>query len=149
VADRPADRHTDHAPPFVTIGRIYLHSTAIRPKNASLSTINPKVVFEVSWVIHSSFYYKFTVEFAGEQFCKYMNKKVDLSHTLYAPWHFPANEFAINFAHDMKKLSLHYIDSDFSNKKYQSDFKSESERILEIGQHFMKLYGQEYSGLFV
>jgi len=34
VTDRLTDRTTDHATPPVTIGRIYVHSTAVRPNNA-------------------------------------------------------------------------------------------------------------------
>jgi len=33
VTDRPTDRPTDHATRSVTIGRIYVHSTVMRPKN--------------------------------------------------------------------------------------------------------------------
>ena len=33
VTDRPTDRRTDHATRLVTIGRIYVHSTAMWPKN--------------------------------------------------------------------------------------------------------------------
>ena len=33
VTDRPTDRSTDHATRSVTIGHIYVHSTAMRPNN--------------------------------------------------------------------------------------------------------------------
>jgi len=33
VTDRPTDGTTDHATPSVTIGRIYVHSTAMQPTN--------------------------------------------------------------------------------------------------------------------
>ena len=33
VMDGPTDRQTEHATPSVTIGRIYVRSTATRPKN--------------------------------------------------------------------------------------------------------------------
>jgi len=33
VTDRPTDRQTDHATRSVTIGRIYVRSTALRPNN--------------------------------------------------------------------------------------------------------------------
>jgi len=33
VADRPTDRPTDHATQSITIGRIYISSTVMRPNN--------------------------------------------------------------------------------------------------------------------
>ena len=36
VTDRPTDRQTDQATRSVTLGRVYVRSTAIRPEKASL-----------------------------------------------------------------------------------------------------------------
>jgi len=35
VTDRPTDRQTDHASPSVRVGRIYVRSTAMRPRNGN------------------------------------------------------------------------------------------------------------------
>jgi len=43
VTDRQTDWPTDHATRSVTIGRIYVRSTAMRPNNHNDNTMNPLI----------------------------------------------------------------------------------------------------------